>query len=368
MDFASYDELAQLVIKAQAGQPEAFTSLHKMTSPALRRAIANKTGFAEAEDILQETYLTAWRNLQNIEPQSVVAYLNAVARNLCSNHLRQKSRRYGPVEVNADAVPYQFHQGEEPPHSANPADLLEARDMSERLREALDRELDDQERNALLSRYALGMKNEDVAAQLDVSERTVKRIIARALATLRHKLSFALLGSDLAASLSAAGTASSSSALEISASARISPHRHHIDIWHHIHQGAALAAIGATLAIGLVALNVPVPESIVPDEAPLAQQDLGPATSPVCEKIWIEDGVTCIRIAEDAAPLARAWCTNAEGAEAFPVETTREPNGRILYRFNLASGPYTLHTEDIRGTETTGTLQVTRYLDPEPAH
>lgn len=88
MDFASYDELADLTRQAQAGHAGAFRALYDKTAPILRLTIAGKVGFAEAEDILQEVYLVAWRNMDKIDPQSVVAYLNATARNLCSNHQR----------------------------------------------------------------------------------------------------------------------------------------------------------------------------------------------------------------------------------------------------------------------------------------
>ena len=159
MDFATYDDLARLTAQAQSGNAEAFAELHDKTSPILRLTIANKVGFAEVEDILQETYLVAWRNMDKIDPQSVVAYLNTTARNLCSNYLRKRERAQGSVSIESEdgakaaAVAVSALNAA----SDNPADLLEAGDMSRRLREALVEELDDQERTVILLKYVLGV-------------------------------------------------------------------------------------------------------------------------------------------------------------------------------------------------------------------
>lgn len=393
MEFASYDELARLVSRAQAGDSAAFDALHEKTAPILRFTIANKVGFAEAEDLLQEVYLVAWRNLDGIDPQSVVAYLNATARNVCSNYLRQRKRLSGMATdlaedetLAADTLVASGAPGE----AANPAETAVERDLHRRLRETMATELDDQERSALLMRYFLEMRNEDVAAQLGVSERTVKRIVARALATLRHKLGAMPVGVDIAAAVAAAQGAQASGlgeAIPSGATPMTSPtdtatgssagspdspaadsgtssnRRENGALREHAHRFAAVAAVLAVAAIGVAAALTPPPTAALPDE-PEPPATAAPAYAPpTCEETWTEDGLTWAHIRPGSSPVDRAWCAAADGTVCEPLQK-EEGAGTVSYAFELPSGTYTLHVTDAAGKETTGPLKVTLYPEP----
>jgi RNA polymerase sigma factor (sigma-70 family) len=45
----------------------------------------------EAEDVVQETYLEAWRHLEKLQPERVSAWLDGICRNICKRHLYAKS-------------------------------------------------------------------------------------------------------------------------------------------------------------------------------------------------------------------------------------------------------------------------------------
>lgn len=376
MDFASYDELARLTARAQSGNAEAFNALYEKTAPILRLAIASKVGFAEADDILQEVYLVAWRNVDKIDPRSVVAYLNTTARNLCSNHLRRQTRDRSFLDPTGNEGDNGAAAQTATEHGANPADILAARDVSQRLREALVRDLDDQERNALLLRYFLNLKNAEVADQLGVSERTVKRIIARALSTLRHKLAFIPVGADLAAALAAAphsaalagssvaggadaaaaggtmgattgaplGTeAASASPLSATAPGNASAApaagssadcpsdgtsaeqpANTDGHWRRTHQMAAAAAVVAVLGIGLAAATLPAPPSDEPS-APDAPETQATEVFPACESTGTAEGFTWVRVAAGTHPIDRVWCTDAQGSIHLPLPADDTP-------------------------------------------
>ena len=99
-----HEHLAHLVRRAQAGERAAFDELYRKTAQVQYFTIVGKIGEAAAPDVLQEVYLVAWRNIGKINPRSVVAYLNATARNLCRKHLRDSSAPSAAVTASDDEL------------------------------------------------------------------------------------------------------------------------------------------------------------------------------------------------------------------------------------------------------------------------
>ena len=90
--------------RAQRGDEEAFAQL---TSPYRRELQLHcyriLGSLQDAEDLLQETLLAAWRGLEQFEGRSSLrAWLYTIATNRCLNALRDSGRR--PVEVAAAAT------------------------------------------------------------------------------------------------------------------------------------------------------------------------------------------------------------------------------------------------------------------------
>jgi RNA polymerase sigma-70 factor (ECF subfamily) len=80
--------------RAQAGDGEAFRELIDPYRAELQAHCYRILGsVADAEDMLQEALLAAWRSLGRFDGRSLRAWLYRVATNRCLNYLRDESRR-----------------------------------------------------------------------------------------------------------------------------------------------------------------------------------------------------------------------------------------------------------------------------------
>jgi RNA polymerase sigma-70 factor (TIGR02960 family) len=86
--------------RAQAGDGEAFREL---VEPYRRELLAHcyRTlgSFQDAEDMLQEALLAAWRAIDHFDGRSLRAWLYRIATNRCLNYLRSESRRPQPANL-----------------------------------------------------------------------------------------------------------------------------------------------------------------------------------------------------------------------------------------------------------------------------
>ena len=85
--------------RAHAGDEQAFRDL---TDPYRRELLAHcyrlLGSLTEAEDMLQETLLAAWRGLAGFEGRSSLrSWLYRIATNICLNAVRASARRI-PIE------------------------------------------------------------------------------------------------------------------------------------------------------------------------------------------------------------------------------------------------------------------------------
>ena len=133
----------------------------------------------EAEDLVQETYLRAWRSYGTFEGRSSLrVWLYRIATNACLNAIVQRDRRAPPTSLSPipDALVV--------PETADPATVVTAR---EELRLALIaslQHLSARQRAVLILREVLGFPAGEVAAMLDTTVAAVKSTLQRARARL----------------------------------------------------------------------------------------------------------------------------------------------------------------------------------------
>ena len=136
---------------------------------------------SEAEDVLQEVYITVWRKAGAFDEDraSPITWLVAIARNRAIDRLRASgaSRRSEPVEAAegvADPLPLA-------------SDVLEAEQESGRLGGCLD-ELETRQSAAIRSAFIDGLTYEELAKRMGVPLGTMKSWIRRGLAKLKECL------------------------------------------------------------------------------------------------------------------------------------------------------------------------------------
>ncbi len=157
----------------------------------------------DAEDLVQETLLAAWRGLDAFEGRaSVRTWLYRIATNGCLNALRARSRRpqerqaiVEPPEPTRRTEPMWLEPypdlllGEIPDRSPGPEPRYEARESIELAFIVGLQALPPRQRAALVLRDVLGFNTAEVADMLDTGEASVKGALQRARASLEARLS-----------------------------------------------------------------------------------------------------------------------------------------------------------------------------------
>jgi RNA polymerase sigma-70 factor (TIGR02960 family) len=188
--------------RARAGDEEAFREL---TEPHRRELQAHcyriLGSVQDAEDLVQETLLAAWRGLGAFEGRSSVrTWLYRIATNRCLNALRARSRRPREVQPMNElpeptgrtepiwVQPYPDVLLEElPDRSPGPEARYEARESVELAFIIALQGLPPRQRAALVLRDVLGFRIAEVAEMLDTSEASVKGALQRARAALEAR-------------------------------------------------------------------------------------------------------------------------------------------------------------------------------------
>jgi RNA polymerase sigma factor (sigma-70 family) len=131
---------------------------------------------ARAEEIAQDAFLIAWRDLPTLDsPPALPAWICGIARNLARNAARK--RREAPM---TDATP-------EPETHATPLDRALSAEQLELANSALGA-LDEADRDVLVMYYAADESIAGVAAALAIPEPTARKRLSRTRARLRETL------------------------------------------------------------------------------------------------------------------------------------------------------------------------------------
>jgi RNA polymerase sigma-70 factor, ECF subfamily len=174
-----------VVEKARSGDGEAFRVLVERHSRGLFRLSFRMTGNeSDAEDVVQETFLRAYRQLGKFDGRaSFGTWLYRIAANCALDMVRARQRRgeQAPAEPGADWL---LSIASEDPR---PDRLAMSDQVRRRVAEAMD-ELSPAERTAFVLRHFEGMCMEEVSRALGCQTGAAKHSVFRAVQKLRRAL------------------------------------------------------------------------------------------------------------------------------------------------------------------------------------
>jgi RNA polymerase sigma-70 factor (ECF subfamily) len=174
-----------LVRSARAGDRAAFEELVRRTSRFLFARLVLETGDPHrAEDLLQETLLTAFRSLRKLtDIQSFRPWLWKIAQHVLVDAVRrdQRQKRSPPGQSKPQAWQDIADRGPQP------ADQAERDEMRRRVL-AILRSLPEEYRLPLTLRYLGGADYETIGVQLGLSNGALRGLLHRGLKLLRTKL------------------------------------------------------------------------------------------------------------------------------------------------------------------------------------
>ena len=183
---------AELIREAQRGNHAAFEELvRQYDAPVLRLAYHMTRSEQDAQDIYQEAFLKAYRNINNFRFEcSFYTWIYRIVTNLCLDHLRKRSSRYrdftttissdGEEEQVLDRIPDQRA-------GSSPERNMASHELRGCIVRALQR-LSPRERVVFELKHYHGLRLRTVAGILNTSEGTIKNTLFRATHKLRTQL------------------------------------------------------------------------------------------------------------------------------------------------------------------------------------
>jgi RNA polymerase sigma-70 factor (ECF subfamily) len=181
-------EAGGAVERARSGDSDAFRLLVEQHSRAIFRLAFRMTGNEEdAEDVVQETFLRAYKQLDKYEARSSFStWLYRIASNYSLDLIRSRKRHEDKRERGSAEDERDILQSI-PVDSPGPDRLLYGIQISDRVNAALN-ELSPQERTAFVLRHFEGQSIQEIGEALGTGTNATKHSIFRAVQKLRKSL------------------------------------------------------------------------------------------------------------------------------------------------------------------------------------
>jgi RNA polymerase sigma-70 factor (ECF subfamily) len=189
------DQTGQLLHRARSGDGDAFAELTGQFRRELQVHCYRILGsVADAEDMLQETMMAAWRGLDRFQERSSLrSWLHAIATNKCLNHLR--ASRDAPLPAPARSgeplwlEPYpDVLLGDLPDTAPGPEARYEARESVSLAFVTALQHLPPRQRAVLVLRDVLGFRAAEAAAMLGCTVDAANNLLKRARVTMAGQL------------------------------------------------------------------------------------------------------------------------------------------------------------------------------------
>ena len=169
-----------LAVRAADGDIRAFEVLIRRYGPLLRTYASRVLGSTdEIDDVVQETYIAAWRELPALEDSSKVkGWLIRIVTNKSLDRVRARAR-HDHALLNDQLIAAPAH--------GSPEQVVEIRSRDEALSRVVE-SLPENQRRCWVLRELAQYSYEDIAAELDLPASTVRGLLARARKTLIGQL------------------------------------------------------------------------------------------------------------------------------------------------------------------------------------
>lgn len=176
-----------LIERARRGDARAFEDLVRASERALYRHAARIVGAGgDAEDVVQDALLSAWRSMSSFQGTSFRAWMFRIVTNRALDRVRARKRRPElPLDPPDDDSDLTWAE----PAAAGPelADLASSREAVAIVDRALE-DVPEEQRAALLLRDVEGFSYEEIAVITAAEIGTVKSRIHRARLSVRNAL------------------------------------------------------------------------------------------------------------------------------------------------------------------------------------
>ncbi|MBK5233899.1 MAG: RNA polymerase sigma factor [Thermoleophilia bacterium] len=188
VDLGANREEDHLTQRALAGSKDAFESLFRIHhASALRVARSFVRSVDDAEDIVQESFVKAWRAMDRFDAGSPFGpWLRTIVANEARSSIRASARR------DAAGSRLKFQQGRTDAPELSVEDPLLAVEARDELDQAIGA-LSPMDQRVIRLRYELGLSESEMATELEVPSGTVKSRLSRALVKLKEHLVVVIL-------------------------------------------------------------------------------------------------------------------------------------------------------------------------------
>jgi len=168
---------AQLVSRALAGEDNAFTQLMRRHKGGLYGFVRRYVGDADAAlDVVQETFVAAWRALGRYDGRPFATWLRAIALNKC----RDRARRLGVRRLVFGEKDLDSLEAQRQPDSGPDGEAAAVARQRRRAVDAAIATLPAKLKEPLLLTYFEELSQQEAATVLGVSVKTVETRIYRA--------------------------------------------------------------------------------------------------------------------------------------------------------------------------------------------
>ena len=184
------DPDAVLMLRVKRGDRAAFAELvEKYRQPLFNFVFRTLRDETETEDVAQNTFLQVWKSRARYERTAKFStWLFTIARNLCLNEIRRRSRHPAESleETHAEHDDQPSRQYEDKKVFLPTENVLHG-ELAKKIEEALD-ELPENQRTAILLCRQDEVSYEEIAEILNSSLSATKSLIHRGRETLKEKL------------------------------------------------------------------------------------------------------------------------------------------------------------------------------------